>query len=168
MSTDQLIDAILAREGGGAFTNDPIDKGGPTRFGITARTLANHRGLGRSATIAEVKALTEAEARAIYRKQYIAPFDKIPFDSLKAQIADFAVTSGAMVAVQCLQRALGVDADGVIGDRTRTALLAYPWKLSNNALVAFRCQYYAEIVQHDPRQAKWIHGWIVRAISFLV
>lgn len=168
MTTEQLIDQILVREGGGAFTNDPADRGGPTKFGITARALANYRGMQRSATVAEVKALTEAEARAIYRKDFVRPFDAIPLDEIKAQVVDFATTSDPIDATKALQRALGVEADGIIGPRTRSALLTYPLKLTNNALVAFRCQHYSDIVKQHPDQAKWLNGWIRRAIEFLL
>ncbi len=168
MTIDQLLDGVIAREGGGTFTNDPADKGGPTKYGITARTLANYRGMSRSATIAEVKALTEDEARAIYRTQYVRPFDAIPFDHLRAQLADFGVTSSPIEAVKTLQRCLGVEPDGVIGDRTKVAVLNQPQRYTNNALVAFRCQYYAEIVRKNPSQVKFLVGWLTRACDFLI
>jgi ferredoxin-NADP reductase len=66
---EQILDDILRREGG--YVNHPADRGGPTNFGITAQTLGSWRKLGRPATAAEVQALTEPEARAIYRQQYI-------------------------------------------------------------------------------------------------
>ena len=66
---DTILDEIIRREGG--YVNHPADRGGPTNFGITAQTLGSWRKLGRPATAAEVQALTETEARAIYRQQYI-------------------------------------------------------------------------------------------------
>ena len=63
---EQILDDILRREGG--YVNHPADRGGPTNFGITAQTLGSWRKLGRPATAAEVQALTEPEARAIYRQ----------------------------------------------------------------------------------------------------
>lgn len=155
MTTDQLLDEILRREGGGRFTNDPADRGGPTKYGITARTLANYRGMSRSATIAEVRSMTEDEARAIYRKYYIAPYESIPFEAVRAQVADFAVTSGHADAVKALQASLGVTADGIIGERTKTAMYAQPQRFTNNALVAFRVRHFAAIAAKDPSQKKW-------------
>src|SRR5690606_13690489 len=66
---DTILDEIIRREGG--YVNHPADRGGPTNFGITAQTLGSWRKLGRPATAAEVQALKEPEARAIYRQQYI-------------------------------------------------------------------------------------------------
>ena len=63
---DTILDEIIRREGG--YVNHPADRGGPTNFGITAQTLGSWRKLGRPATTAEVRALTEAEARAVYRQ----------------------------------------------------------------------------------------------------
>lgn len=168
MTTDQLLDGILQREGGGTFTNDPADRGAATKFGITARTLGTYRGMQRSATIAEVKALTEDEARAIYRTQYLRPFEAIPFDHLVAQLVDFGANAGPMEAIKALQRCLGVEVDGILGERTKTALYAQPQRFTNNALVGLRCQYYAELAEKDPSQRKWLRGWINRAVEFVI
>jgi lysozyme family protein len=63
---DTILDEIIRREGG--YVNHPADRGGPTKYGITAQTLGRWRKLDRPATATEVKALTETEARAIYRQ----------------------------------------------------------------------------------------------------
>ena len=121
---DTILDEIIRREGG--YVNHPADRGGPTNFGITAQTLGNWRQLGRPATAAEVQALTEAEALAIYRQQYITGpgFEAITHPALLHLLVDAAVHSGPKRAVQWLQTSLGVAADGVIGPKTRAALAA--------------------------------------------
>ena len=52
---------VLAQEGG--FVDHPLDPGGATKMGITRATLARFR--GRPVSVAEVMALTRAEAAAI-------------------------------------------------------------------------------------------------------
>ena len=104
MSTiDSILDDILRREGG--YVNHPADRGGATNFGITAQTLGAWRKLGRAATAAEVQALTETEARAIYRQQYITGpgFETIAHPALLHLLVDAGVHSGPKRAVQWLQ-----------------------------------------------------------------
>ena len=36
-TVESIIDGIIEREGNGAYTNDPGDSGGPTRWGITEK-----------------------------------------------------------------------------------------------------------------------------------
>ena len=60
-NTDRVIRLVFGHEGG--YSNHPEDPGGPTKFGITAKTLGSYRRLGRDATPEEVRGLTLAEAR---------------------------------------------------------------------------------------------------------
>jgi hypothetical protein len=47
-----------------------------------------------------------------------------------------------------------------------SALNALPAALVNNALVAARVAMYQSIVTSEPKQIKFLHGWINRAVSF--
>jgi len=104
---DTILDEIIRREGG--YVNHPADRGGRRTFGITAQTLGAWLKLGRPATAAEVQALTETEARAIYRQQYITGpgLDVITHPGLLHLLVDAGVHSGPKRAVQWLQSALG-------------------------------------------------------------
>ena len=62
-----IIGEIIKREGG--FVDHPSDRGGPTKFGITLRTLRAWR--GQPVTREDVRTLTKAEARQIYAERYI-------------------------------------------------------------------------------------------------
>ena len=55
MTDDAILEGVLVREGG--FADHPADRGGATRYGITAATLGSWRKLGRQATREEVRAL---------------------------------------------------------------------------------------------------------------
>lgn len=166
MTTETLLDRLIAEEGG--YSDDPLDHGGPTNFGITAADLGRWRGYGRPATRSEVKALGILEAREIYRQRYVRPFDAIAIDALKAVLVDCAVLEGQSAAIRELQDVLGVAIDGVIGPQTKAAILAMPWRLVVNAFVAARVKHYVGIVALDASQLKWFHGWCVRASSFYV
>lgn len=166
MTTDDLLNDLLKKEGG--YVDHPNDKGGATNWGVTATTLGSWRHLNRQATRAEVKALTLTEARAIYVAWYVTPFEKIPFDEVKAQLVDWGANAGPATAIKGLQRVLGVEVDGVIGPRTLAALVIYPWRVTNNALVGARMAHYVGIVEDDPTQKVFFWGWSRRAISFFV
>ena len=115
---DACLGHVLQSEGG--YVDHPDDPGGATNMGITIATLRAWR--GRSVTKADVKALTRAEAAAIYRKNY---WDAVCGDDLPAGLDlvafDAAVNSGVSRGAKWLQSALGVSADGKIGPKTIAA-----------------------------------------------
>jgi lysozyme family protein len=114
---------VLAAEGG--YAEHPRDPGGPTFRGITLATLA--AAWGRSATTAELRALTQAEIAAIYRRRFWAAVggDGLPA-GVDLAVFDMAVNSGPARAVRLLQSVLGVARDGVVGPRTLAAARGAP------------------------------------------
>jgi lysozyme family protein len=117
-SFEDALAVVLRQEGG--FVQHRLDPGGATNFGITRETLARFR--GRSASVADVRNLTETEAGIIYRRLY---WDAVRGDELPPGIAltvfDAAVNSGPARALRLLQGVLSVQADGVIGPLTLKA-----------------------------------------------
>ena len=112
----------LSYEGG--FVDDPRDPGGATIFGITLATL---RTVQRNAKlgVAQLKALTRAQAEAIYSTSYYLPVraDQLPA-GIDLMAGDMAVNAGCATAALILQEALGVEADGAIGPVTVAAAVA--------------------------------------------
>ena len=164
---DTILDEIIRREGG--YVNHPADRGGPTNFGITAQTLGSWRQLGRPATAAEVQALTETEARAIYRQQYITGpgFETITDAALLHLLVDAGVHSGPKRAVQWLQSALGVTADGVIGPKTRAALAAADQGVLYGKVLGQRLRHLGRLITNDPKQSAFAAGWMNRMAEFV-
>jgi lysozyme family protein len=167
MTDDQIIDAIIEREGG--FVNDPVDRGGATKFGITAGTLGSFRGYTQPASAEEVRQLSVHEAREIYRQQYIVKpgFALIDDDGLRSQLVDDGVLSGPRAAIVTLQAALGVKPDGLIGPQTVAAANAADAVSLRRHLAVARAIRLARIVQKDPTQSRFIVGWLTRALDFL-
>ena len=164
MTTDQILDEVIRREGG--YVHDPADRGGPTKYGITQRTLRAWR--GQAVTAADVRRLTKDEARAIYRRRYVdAPgFATLP-DPLRAQVIDDAVLSGPRQAVKDLQRAIGgIRADGRLGPQTRTALRQQGVAAVHARLIQVRAARIGRIVQRRPDQARFLTGWLARITAF--
>lgn len=115
---ETIMDHIFRHEGG--YVDHPSDPGGATNMGVTIGTLRDYRGA--AVTKDDVRNLTKAEAREIYRKRY---WDLISGDELPSGIdlctMDSAVNSGPSRGAKWLQRALGVKADGRIGTVTLAA-----------------------------------------------
>ncbi|SRR5258708_29561702 len=158
MSVDSEINEILQREGG--FVNNPLDRGGPTAFGIAK--VSNPDAWKNGPPTAD-------EARAIYRKKYVEgpKFDQIQDPQLQAQLVDFGVNSGPAVAIQKLQQIVGVQVDGVLGPATLTAVSQlHPEDVSNH-LVALRVKMIGQIVSKNPTQLRFLNGWLDRALQFL-
>ena len=178
-SVEQIATEIVAREGG--FVNDPDDPGGATNFGVTIHTLRRLRA-PRPVSIADVRALTRAEAVQIYIEHYFhAPrIDALP-QPLWATVFDMQVNAGAN-AVRILQRLLAemgepVVADGVIGPQTVAATDRAYAKAPTHLVDAYgiaRRNYYYHLADQRPASRKFARrrdggkgGWITRAEEFI-
>jgi len=122
---DLLVSKIIKHEGGNIFTDDPDDPGGATKFGISIRFAGSiHLDIDGDGDTdkADIKALTIEHARDIYWEHF---WEKIAGGLLPRGIAyiafDGAVNQGVHAATIDLQRALGVEDDGIIGNITRVA-----------------------------------------------
>ena len=171
MTTKEIIDGILEREGG--YVDNSADRGGPTKFGITLKTLKAWRGdptLGKPVTRAEdVEGLDEAEARAIYYSEY---YDK-PKISLVANVRlrvfalDSAVQHGPTRAIRWLQEIAGVPVDGILGPVSLSAINQIDSDGLYRRMVAERCRFYGRIITSDPTQAVFAAGWANRIADFI-
>lgn len=114
----KCLPEILRHEGG--WADHPSDPGGATMKGITIGTYRQWK--GRAVTKAELRAISDEEVAAIYKRNY---WDKVRGDDLPAGLDlvafDAAVNSGPSRGAKWLQTALGVAADGKIGPKTIAA-----------------------------------------------
>lgn len=78
-------------------------------------------------SVADMRALTEAEAAAIYRARYWSAVhgDALPA-GVGAVVFDFGVNAGTGRAIRLLQATVGAVADGIIGPKTLAAVRALP------------------------------------------
>lgn len=163
---ERIITAVIEREGG--YVDNPADRGGPTNHGITRKTLSASR--GHEATAEDVAALTEDEARRIYRTEFVLRpgFHRIEDPDLRAQVIDAGVLHGTGWAARRLQEVAGVTADGLIGPITLKAV-NFAGKVDGLArrFTARRLKKIARIVRHDSTQLPFLVGWTDRATSFL-
>ena len=146
---DRALDLILRLEGGD--TNDPLDRGGFTRFGIAQ---ASHPNI-------DVAALTKADAAEIYLNQYWKPLRCGDMPPAVAIVAfDCAVNQGPGIAARLLQRAARVREDGVIGPHTLAAISGAPEAVLDDFMVG-RLLRYTDTGNFD----RFGKGWFARAIA---
>lgn len=182
-SVTEIATEIVAREGG--YVNDPDDPGGATKYGVTLGTLQR---LGLDLTgdgsvgVADVKALSQAQAVEIYVKHYFERpgVDQLP-EALQASVFDMMVNAGGN-AVKILQRLLNdmgfvCAVDGIVGPQTamaaRLAYEAAPVHLADAYAIARR-NYYYRLGDSRPASRKYARrrdggkgGWITRAEEFM-
>jgi hypothetical protein len=171
---DDSLNLILASEGG--FQDDKEDSGNylpdgtlvGTNRGITPVALAEFKGVDpNSITVSDIKAITEDDARAIYRQNY---FDKpkigqLPQD-LQASVFDMFINSGSN-AIKILQKVAGLpksQQDGLIGPDTLAAVTSA--NVSKSDYADSRIVFYKELVKKKPKTKKYLNGWITRANKY--
>lgn len=158
---EEIITDILKAEGWDTYTNRPSDRGGPTKWGITQKTLSEWR--GRDVTEQEVKDLTEAQARDIYEEMYVvAPrFNLLP-PLLMPMVVDCGVNHGVRAASKWVQRAVGATQDGLIGPKTIEVVNSTNPLTIYLRVCVYRAHLYAHIVSRDSSQREYLLGWINR------
>lgn len=148
----------LAHEGGAKLTDDPSDRGGVTKFGISQRAYPH----------VDIRNLTEALARDIYKRDF---WNRIRGDDIRSQLVaenifDTGVNMGVRTGSRLAQLALGIaPADGVIGNHTLEKLNAVEEStfLANYTLV--KVARYAHLCNRDRSQQRFLLGWINRALG---
>ncbi|MEI8309728.1 MAG: glycosyl hydrolase 108 family protein [Verrucomicrobiota bacterium] len=144
-------ETVFDRKGNAVAENDRDDPGGLTKFGIDQRSHPN----------VNIRALTKELAAAIYHRDYWLPVQvhelPVPVGEV---VFDIAVNNGKARAVQWLQEAAGVVADGFIGPVTlKAAGEADATKLAAK-LISRRSTFYRNIAKG--RKAKFLKGWLNR------
>ena len=173
MTVEEMIDAILVREGG--FVNHPDDRGGPTNHGVTQATLSDY--LQRDASVQDVKDLDIDTARDIYKKRYYQgpKIDLLP-EPIQPFIFDCAINHGPRHAIKFVQKICNesgfgqLSEDGLMGSKTAAGAdqcCKEMGKWMFLTLIQERKQFYLEIVVNDSSQKTFLKGWMNRANSFL-
>ena len=141
---DSAFRLLLENEGG--LVDDKNDSGGITKYGISKKAYPN----------LDIPSLTLWQAQDIYRRDYWerCKCDNIP-DALSVAVFDFAVNSGIKTAIKKLQIALGVTADGIIGNQTVGACNRLPVKKVLEDYMDLRLDYLMSL----PKWKYYGNGW---------
>lgn len=156
MNFDQAFDALIGNEGG--YSNNSVDPGAETMWGVTARVARANGYQG------DMRMLPRDTAKAIYQRMYwaAARCDELP-GLLRFQVFDAAVNSGVTQAVLWLQRAVGVEDDGVLGPRTLAAAGGTDALRTGIVFDALRLAFLAD----RPTWPAFGRGWARRIASNL-
>lgn len=157
------IDFVLRQEDAtlsGVITNSPADRGGRTRWGIAEKWHPELTANGFFDDMPAAESLAVAEG--VYSQQYAGPLmlAEINSQAVATALLSMAVVEGQREAVTLLQRACGVNADGVLGPQTLAAVNGEKSMIQQFGL--FQRAYFQRIAANDPSQLKWVHGWMNR------
>ena len=163
----KLIPHILKFEGG--FVNDPDDLGGATNKGITYKTykLYKRRKGQPEPTVEDLKNLSDEEFTEVLKTMYWDNClgDRINSQSVANAIVDWAWNSGTVTAVKEVQRILGVEDDGIIGNITLSAINSRSPLPLFGAIQTARKFYIARICVGRIANKKYYFGWMNRINS---
>ncbi len=162
---------IMKAEGG--YVDHPLDRGGPTKFGITLKSLMSFR--KKVQTAEDVKKLTENDARLFYRETFWIPLRlrEIGNTGLAVLLLDQAVNRGPRTAIMSAQIAMksvgsfAGECDGLIGDHTISSLNKVNFKQFGMAYFKTLQEGYVKICQNDPKQLVFMMGWLRRTHDLL-
>lgn len=158
MTDDEIIDAIIVREGG--LSNDPLDRGGLTYKGLSQRANPDLFVNGLP---------TDKQVHDRYMQRYVVwpGFDNIADTKVRSLLVDWGVNSGPGIAIMGLQRVCRTTPDGKLGPKTLAAAALLPVETLIKGLVAERVMMISRIVVRNPSQIKFLNGWLNRALEWL-
>lgn len=162
----QALAYTLMNEGG--YSEDKDDRGGATKFGVTIATLSTY--LGGQATIQEVRNLSKDDAANIYYHLYWTPLclSMVNNNSLATSIFDVGVNCGVHYSARITQSSLNaldltVIVDGEMGFKTCEKLNQVDQGKFILTFENLLVEHYYGIVAANPKQQKFLPGWLARA-----
>ena len=172
MTDEELINMVIAEEGGPVFTENPLDP--PTRCGITLDTFQDYYP---GATVEDLKTCRLSTLRDIYQRGYLDRVKSAPKAILPAMFSA-AVNCGVPRAVKILQKSLNATippkgamlaCDGKFGTKTQAAVEVASATYSGDALAALYVREWMDFYMHmgSPKVDIYRDGWINRALAHL-
>lgn len=169
MLFDIAFNFIIAKEGG--YVDDPYDKGGATKYGISSRFIKVN-----DLKIKDVRELTLLQAKEIYHMFFWNPLkiDRINDSTIQLFLFDTAINCGKERAVELLQNSINsishIAVDGKIGNETIGTCNTITQnnkncKLLKQLLLSSRIAFYIHIVNNDETQRKFLKGWVNRTLE---
>jgi len=177
---DKIIMSVVGIEGG--YTNDSLDSGGQTKFGITKQVARKFGYMGK------MRKLPLDIAIDIYKRRYWEPIRgnellDIGGYELAHEMFEQSVNMGVGQAGKHLQRVLNalndrgrlykdVSVDGDIGANTMRAFYAYSHKRGREGrkvltsyLNALQGAFYISLAQTREKDERFVYGWGLNRVA---
>jgi len=163
-SFEKAFETLIGIEGG--YVNDPTDRGGETKYGISKKAYPH----------LDIKNLTLDMAKKIYFEDYwkACGADQMLKYEVALELFDTAVNMGPVTAKMFLQEALNLmnrdgrsypdlNVDGKIGPATLSAYRACGNdRILLKVLNGLQFCNYKVICEKKPSQEKYFNGWMER------
>lgn len=165
----------------GGYSNDPVDRGGRTKYGITEwiARANGYQGAMVNLTLAEARRIAKLQYWDVLRLDDVAEVD----ETIAAELFDTGYNMGTGRAGEFLQRSLNalnreardypdLRPDGVVGPLTLAAYRAFVElrgalgrKTLLAALNALQGARYIEIAENDHSQERFTFGWLSQRVA---
>lgn len=160
-SFNKAFQSLIVLEG--SYSNDSLDNGKETKYGITKRDYPH----------LNIKELSLDQAKEIYYRDYwnVNQYNKIRSINIAEKVFHMTVNTGAYQSHLILQRALGAAGhkslieDGILGNMTFEAINKSQPRSLLPALRSELAGFYRLIIATRPSQIKFKNGWLKRAYS---
>lgn len=171
-----ILAHVYANEGG--YVNDPKDPGGETNLGVTKAVARQNGYTGRMIDLQKhCSGTVEVCADNIYFDKYIVKPGYAPMviiaPAVADELVDTAVNMGPPRPSRWFQEALGVPADGKVGQVTITAYLKLEQRVGKvpacvqvlDTLDAKQKAEYLRLIAANPSLARFKNGWLKNRIG---
>lgn len=160
------FEKMIDNEGGYTLHRIDGDRGGLTYAGIARNFYPDWPGWPLVTSDTALQAIIP-HVQAFYKQQF---WERIRGDFIYAQdiaesIFDFAVNAGVSTAIKLAQEVVGVSTDGIIGSITLKAMNNIEVNVFVREYALKKMARYANIVNNNPSQGKFLLGWINRALK---
>ena len=154
---EKAFDNLIREEGG--YVNDPVDRGGETKYGISKKSYPQ----------LNIKELTLDMAKNIYKKDF---YDKMMLEHIKdddvaTEILEECVNMGRRTATYFLQIAVttlgaNIAMDGYMGRKTIDAVNDFHAHDILMMIKSLSVAHYLNLTHDYPPMQKYLKGWIKR------
>jgi lysozyme family protein len=163
---EHAYEDTIRAEGGYRLTNIAGDRGGQTYAGIARKMNPTWPGWGH---VDAGQVPPTHMVREFYKREFwdAVQGDAIDSQAIAATLYDFAVNAGVRVAVKLAQIVVNTTPDGDFGPATLAAINAADPQTFRLAYALAKVKRYAEIVNRNRTQSKFLLGWINRTLEGL-